>query len=41
MISKASFVTLSGQVNNSTNPEALYRNCGFEGNDIWHIMHKK
>ena len=41
MISKASFVTVSGQVNNSTNPEALYRNCGFEGNDIWHIMHKK
>lgn len=41
MISKASFVTVSGQVNNSTNPEALYRNCGFEGNDIWRIMHKK
>ena len=40
MISKASFVTVSGQVNNSTNPEALYRNCGFEGNDIWHIIHK-
>ena len=41
MISKASFVTVSGQVNNSTNSEALYRNYGFEGNDIWHIMHKK
>lgn len=41
MISKASFVTVSGQVNNSTNPQALYRNCGFEGNDIWRIMHKK
>lgn len=37
----ASFVTVSGQVNNSTNPEALYRKCGFEGNDIWHIMYKK
>ena len=41
MKDKASFVTVSGQVNNSTNPQALYRKCGFEGNDIWHIMHKK
>lgn len=38
---KAIFVTVSGQVNNPTNPQALYRKCGFEGNDIWHIMHKK
>ena len=41
MKGKASFITVSGQVNNSTNPEVLYRKCGFEGNDIWHIMHKK
>lgn len=41
MKGKASFVTVSGQVNNSTNPEKLYRKCGFEGNDIWHIMHRK
>lgn len=38
---RALFVTVSGQVNNSTNPESLYRKCGFEGNDIWHIMHRK
>lgn len=41
MKDKALFVTVSGQVENSTNPEALYRKCGFEGNDVWHIMHKK
>lgn len=41
MKGKASFATVSGQVNNSTNPKALYKKCGFEGNDIWHIMHRK
>ena len=40
MKGKVSFVTVSGQVNNSTNPEALYRKCGFEGNDIWNILTK-
>ncbi len=40
MKGKASFVTVSGQVNNSTNPQALYRKCGFEGKDIWHILTK-
>lgn len=41
MIGKASFVTVSGQVHNCSNPEMLYRKCGFMGNDIWHIMHRK
>jgi len=41
MIGKANFVTVSGEVDNSTNPEALYRKCGFIGDDIWHIMTKK
>lgn len=41
MKEKASFVTVSGQVNNSTNPQLLYRKCGFKGNDVWHIMHRK
>lgn len=36
----AEFATVSGKVNNSTNPEALYRRCGFTGNDIWHILTK-
>ena len=38
---KAEFVTVSGKVNNVTNPEKLYRACGFTGNDIWHILNQK
>lgn len=37
----ADFATVSGKVDNATNPEALYRKCGFAGNDVWHILHKK
>ncbi len=37
----ADFATVSGKVDNITNPEALYRKCGFFGNDVWHILHKK
>ena len=35
------FVTVSGQVANDSNPEALYRCCGFTGNDYWHILSKE
>lgn len=38
MKSYADFVTVSGQVNNNTKPEKLYRLCGFTGNDIWHVI---
>jgi len=41
MVGKADFVTVSGKVNNSTNPEKLYRRCGFQGNDVWHIIMKQ
>ncbi len=34
------FATVSGQCDNPTNPEALYRKCGFTGTDIWHILKK-
>ena len=37
----ADFATVSGKVDNLTNPEALYRKCGFVGNDTWHILRKK
>ena len=37
----AQFATVSGQCHNPTNPEALYRKCGFSGNDIWHILRKR
>lgn len=33
----ASFVAVSGLVDNETNPEKLYRSCGFTGNDIVYI----
>jgi len=37
----AKFATVSGKVENETKPEALYRKCGFTGNDVWHILRKK
>lgn len=40
MKDKARFATVSGECHNLTNPEALYRRCGFTGSDIWHILRK-
>jgi N-acetylglutamate synthase-like GNAT family acetyltransferase len=37
----ADFAAVSGKVDNETNPEVLYRKCGFVGNDVWHILHKR
>jgi ribosomal protein S18 acetylase RimI-like enzyme len=34
------FVTVSGEVNNITNPERLYRSCGFKGDDVWWLLRK-
>ena len=41
MKDKTDFVTVSGQCNNPTNPEKLYRKCGFTGNDTWHILRER
>lgn len=38
---KADFVTVSGEVDNKTNPEGLYRKCGFIGEDIWCVLTAK
>ncbi|MBQ6066614.1 MAG: GNAT family N-acetyltransferase [Clostridia bacterium] len=38
MKDKAGFVTVSGKVNNKTNPLALYERCGFAEKVIWHIV---
>jgi GNAT superfamily N-acetyltransferase len=38
MEGKASFVTVSGEVDNRTQPERLYRRCGFTGKDIWWLL---
>lgn len=34
----AEFATVSGKVSNPTNPQGLYRKCGFTGNDVWHVL---
>ena len=34
----ALFTTASGESNNPTNPEGLYRRCGFEGDDVWWVL---
>nr|MBR4281119.1 GNAT family N-acetyltransferase [Clostridia bacterium] len=41
MNGRADFATVSGQVNNRTSPEKLYRRCGFTGADVWHILVRK
>lgn len=41
MAQKAKFATVSGQINNPSKPEKLYRKCGFQGNDVWHILRKR
>lgn len=33
----AEFVTVSGNLDNATAPLALYRVCGFTGDDVWYI----
>lgn len=40
MKDKAKFATVSGQCNNSTNPEEVYRKCGFTGFDVWHVLRR-
>ena len=40
MKNSARFATVSGQCNNPANPEKLYRNCGFKGSDVWHVIRK-
>ncbi len=37
----ARFATVSGRCKNPTNPEGLYRKCGFAGSDVWHILRRR
>lgn len=37
---RAVFTTVSGEVDNETNPERLYRSCGFYGDDIWWLLRR-
>jgi len=38
---RAEFTTVSGEVDNETNPERLYRRCGFVGNDVWWLLRRR
>ena len=38
---KAKFATVSGETDNPSNPEALYRKCGFKGGDVWCLLTPK
>lgn len=35
---RVKFTTVAGEDDNKTNPEALYRSCGFKGGDIWWMV---
>ena len=37
----AAFATVSGKQGGPTAPEALYRACGFTGNDVWHVLRRE
>ena len=37
---QAEFVTVSGEIDNNTEPEKLYRKCGFKGDQIWYYYTK-
>ena len=41
MKDRASFVTVSGELNNKSNPLALYLRCGFTHTVIWHILSRR
>lgn len=32
------FITVSGKVNSASQPEKLYRRCGFTGTDVWWLL---
>ena len=36
----AAFVTVSGNLDNSTDPLSFYKKCGFKGDDVWYICHE-
>ena len=37
---RAEFATVSGRILDPNSPEKLYRSCGFEGNDVWHVLRR-
>lgn len=37
---EALFATVSGKQGDDSNPEGLYRRCGFEGSDVWWVLRR-
>jgi len=37
---RVEFTTVSGEVESQTNPESLYRRCGFRGDDVWWLLRR-
>jgi len=37
---RVAFTTVSGEVENRTNPEMFYRRCGFCGDDVWWLFRR-
>ncbi len=37
---RVAFTTVSGEVDNRTNPEVLYRRAGFRGDDVWWLFRR-
>jgi len=35
---QVAFTTVAGEKENATNPEALYRKCGFQGSNVWWLL---
>jgi GNAT superfamily N-acetyltransferase len=35
---RAAFITVAGRADDATTPEALYRRCGFQGDDVWWLL---
>jgi len=37
---RADFTTVGGALENSTDPQALYRRCGYSGRDVWWLLQR-
>ena len=40
MTGRADFATVSGKLNDPSDPRAVYESCGFGGEAVWHVLHK-
>ncbi len=40
MTGRADFVTVSGKLDDPSDPRAVYASCGFDGEVVWHVLRK-